>query len=58
MLQLASQRPFSGVHESVNDIMTAATSAVSPRTNQFAHISEMECEPQQCESSGSQHTVK
>ena len=58
MLQLSCHHSSSGVRESVNDNVTAATSAISVQTHQFAHISEVEREPQQYESSSSARKEK
>lgn len=59
MLQVTSHQPSSGIHgDSVNDNIAAEAGATLPQTHQFAHISEVEPEPQQCESSSSPQNIK
>ena len=55
MLQFASRQSSSSTRG--EDHIAAGTSAVLPQTHQFAHISEVEPEPQQRESSSSPQNV-
>ena len=59
ILQFAGHQSSSGVHgDSVNDNIAAGLSTTLPQTHQFAHIFEVESEPQQRESSSPPQNVK